>query len=182
MQFARTMISPSTNSAVLFPFYFHFSVGFLYSPEQIFILKRKNLKHGMHICCNIVKCSAQESYFYLVLSELFLIYRHFYSILVLVWSKTLSSKVGTTSNLLQYYRVQCTRTISLHRTNFESFPFDLIFSSPEHKMLSELLLSLTVRRCPSVHIFLVYTPASTNINQSVLNLLKMNTTIRSRMS
>ena len=36
--------------------------------------------------------------------------------------------------------------------------------------------------CPSVHNFLVNTVASTNINQSVQNLVKMYVTIRSRMS
>ena len=68
----------------------------------------------------------------------------------------------------------------------------LIFSSPEHGVLSELLLSLTVRRCPSdrrpsvqrpfVNNFLVNTLASTNINQSSPNLVKMYMTIRARMS
>ena len=36
--------------------------------------------------------------------------------------------------------------------------------------------------CPSVHNFLVYTLASTNINQSAPNLVKMYMTIRSGMS
>ena len=59
------------------------------------------------------------------------------------------------------------------------------FSSPEHRMLTELLRLLTVRRCPSVRSvqnFLVYTLASTNINQSTANLVKIYMTIRSRMS
>ena len=53
-------------------------------------------------------------------------------------------------------------------------------SSPEHRVLSELLGSLTVRL--SVHNFLVNTLASTNINQSAANLFKMYMTIRSQMS
>ena len=61
------------------------------------------------------------------------------------------------------------------------------FSSPEHGVLNELLWSLTIRRCPSicptsVHNFLVNTLASTNINQSAPNLVKMYMTIRSRMN
>ena len=36
--------------------------------------------------------------------------------------------------------------------------------------------------CPSVHNFLVNTLASTNINQSASNLIKMYMTIKSRMS
>ena len=55
----------------------------------------------------------------------------------------------------------------------------LIFSSPEHRVLSGVLLSHTVR--PSDNFF-VNTPASTNINQSATNLVKVYTTIRSRMS
>ena len=35
--------------------------------------------------------------------------------------------------------------------------------------------------CPSVHNFLVNTVASTNINQSVQNLVKMYVTIRSNL-
>ena len=65
----------------------------------------------------------------------------------------------------------------------------LIFSSPEHRVLSpehrvlsELLWSLTVRQCPSVHNLLVNTLASTNINQSSPNLVKMYMTTRSLMS
>ena len=53
-------------------------------------------------------------------------------------------------------------------------------------MLTELLWSLTVRRCPSVHPsvhnLLVNTLASTNINQSSPNLVKMYMTTRARMS
>ena len=56
-----------------------------------------------------------------------------------------------------------------------------LFSSPEHGVPSELLWSLAVRP-PSVHNFLVSTLASTNINQSSPNLVKMYMTIRSRMS
>ena len=62
-----------------------------------------------------------------------------------------------------------------------------IFSSHEHGVLSELLWPLTVRRCPSdvrpsVHNLLVNTLASTNINQSSPNLVKMYMTTRARMS
>ena len=57
-----------------------------------------------------------------------------------------------------------------------------IFSSPEHRVLSELLWSLIVRPCPSVHNFLVNTLASTNIYQSAPNLVRMYITIRSQMS
>ena len=66
-----------------------------------------------------------------------------------------------------------------------------IISSHEHGVLSEVLWSLTVRRCPSVqclavrlsvHNLLVNTLASTNINQSSLNLNKMYMTKRARMS
>ena len=63
----------------------------------------------------------------------------------------------------------------------------MLFSSPVPEVLFELLWSLTV--CvypsdvrPSVHIFLVYTLASTNINQSEPNLVRMYVTIWSRMS
>ena len=56
-----------------------------------------------------------------------------------------------------------------------------IFSSPEHRVLSELLWLLTVRRV-SVHNFLVNTLASTNINQSAPHVVKMYMTIRSQMS
>ena len=62
------------------------------------------------------------------------------------------------------------------------------FSSCEHGVLSELLWSLTVRRCPSVsvwpsvHNLLVNTLASTNINQSSPNLVKMYMTTRAQMS
>ena len=41
--------------------------------------------------------------------------------------------------------------------------------------------SPSVRR-PSIHNFLVYTVASTNINQSAPNVVKMNMTIKSQMS
>ena len=63
----------------------------------------------------------------------------------------------------------------------------LLFSSHEHGVLSELLWSLTVRRCPSVrrpsvHNLLVNTLASTNINQSSPNLIKMYMTTRAWMS
>ena len=62
-----------------------------------------------------------------------------------------------------------------------------VFSSHEHRVLSELLWSLTVCRCPSdvcpsVHNLLVNTLASTNINQSSPNLVKMYMTTRARMS
>ena len=66
-----------------------------------------------------------------------------------------------------------------------------LFSSPEHRVFSELLLSLTIRWCPSVppsvrrlsvHNLLVNTLASTNINQSSPNLKKMYMTTRARMS
>ena len=57
-----------------------------------------------------------------------------------------------------------------------------IVSSHEHEMLSELLWSLTIRRCPSVHNLLVNTLASTNINQSSPNSVKMYMTTRARMS
>ena len=60
------------------------------------------------------------------------------------------------------------------------------FSSHEHGVLSELLWSLTVRRCPSIrpyiHNLLVNTLDSTNINQSSPNLVKMYMTTRARMS
>ena len=56
-----------------------------------------------------------------------------------------------------------------------------IISSPEHRVLSELLWSLFVCPCTSVHNFLINTLASTNINQSTPNLVKMYMTIRSRM-
>ena len=63
---------------------------------------------------------------------------------------------------------------------------EFVFSSHEHGVLSELLWSLTVRRCPSVHQsvhnLLVNTLASTNINQSSPNLVKMYMTTRARMS
>ena len=62
----------------------------------------------------------------------------------------------------------------------------MLFSSPEHKVLivsyCDNSLSVCIR-CPSVvrsH-FLVYTLASTNINQSAPNLVHMYMTIRSRM-
>ena len=63
----------------------------------------------------------------------------------------------------------------------------MLFCSHEHGVLSELLWSLTVRRCPSVqlpsvHNLLVNTIASTNINQSSLNLVKMYMTTRARMT
>ena len=61
-----------------------------------------------------------------------------------------------------------------------------IFSSPEHEVLrvSYCDHSPSVGVCPSVvrsH-FLVYTLASTNINKSAPNLIKMYMTIRSRIS
>ena len=65
-------------------------------------------------------------------------------------------------------------------TNF-SFHKRLI-SSHEHGVLSGLLWSLTVRRCRSVHNLLVNTLASTNINQSSPNLVKMYMTTRAWMS
>ena len=51
-------------------------------------------------------------------------------------------------------------------------------------VLSELLWSLTIRLSmhSSIHNFLVNTLASTNIDQSAPNLVKMYMTIRSRMS
>ena len=65
-----------------------------------------------------------------------------------------------------------------------------LFSSHELGVLSELLWSLTVRRCPSVrpsvrlsvHNLLVNTLASTNINHSSPNLVKMYMTTRAQMS
>ena len=65
-----------------------------------------------------------------------------------------------------------------------------LFSSHEHGVLSELLWSLTVRWCPSgrpsihpsIHNLLVNTLASTNINQSSPNLVKMYMATRARMS
>ena len=62
-----------------------------------------------------------------------------------------------------------------------------LVSSHEHGVLSELLWSLTVCRCPSirptsVHKLLVNTLASTNINQSSPNLVKMYMTTRTQMS
>ena len=57
----------------------------------------------------------------------------------------------------------------------------LLFSSPEHGVLSELLWSPTLRPT-SIHNFLVNTLASTNINQSLPNLVKMYMTIRSWLS
>ena len=64
--------------------------------------------------------------------------------------------------------------------------FSMLFSSHEHGVLSELLWSLTIRLCPSahpsVHNLLVNTLASTNINQSLPNLVKMYMTTRARMS
>ena len=61
-----------------------------------------------------------------------------------------------------------------------------VFSSHEHGVLSELLWSLTIRRrpsiWPSVHNLLVNTLASTNINQSSPNLVKIYMTTRARMS
>ena len=65
--------------------------------------------------------------------------------------------------------------------------FTSIFSSPEHKVLRVSYCdhspSIGIRR-PSVFCshFLVYTLASTNINQSVPDLVQMQMTIRSRMS
>ena len=81
-------------------------------------------------------------------------------------------------------RVQCTGTITLAC---------LIFSSHEHGVLSELLWSLTVRRCPSVRhpsvrpsvrpsTICLLTLASTNINQSSPNVVKMYMTTRAWMS
>ena len=65
-----------------------------------------------------------------------------------------------------------------------------LFCSTEHGVLSELLRSLTVCRrlsvrpsvCSSVHNLLVNTLASTNINQSSPNLVKMFMTTRAQMS
>ena len=62
-----------------------------------------------------------------------------------------------------------------------SFSHD-VFSSPEHGVFSELLRSLTVRQRPSVHNLLVNTIASTNMNHSSPNLVKMYMTTRARMS
>ena len=77
-------------------------------------------------------------------------------------------------------------TVSYNEVNNWCFNFMLI-SSPEHRVLSELLWSLTFRCCPSdvrssVHNLLVNTLASTNINQSSLNFVKMYMTTRARMS
>ena len=63
--------------------------------------------------------------------------------------------------------------------------FGLVFSSPEHEVLrvSYCDHSLSVCRPSVVHShFLVYTLASTNINQSAPNLVKIYMTIRSGMS
>ena len=74
---------------------------------------------------------------------------------------------------------------------FSFFFCNFFFSSHEHGVLSELLWSLTVRRCPSVcltsvhpsiHNLLVNTLASTNINQSSPNLVKMYMTTRAQMN
>ena len=66
-----------------------------------------------------------------------------------------------------------------HLLLFSLNVFKRLFSSPEHGVL-------TVRRClsicPSVHNLLVNTLASTNINQSSPNLVKMYMTTRARMS
>ena len=56
------------------------------------------------------------------------------------------------------------------------------FSSHQQGVLSELLWSLNIRRCPSFHNLLVDTLASTNINQSSPNLVKMYMTTRALMS
>ena len=61
------------------------------------------------------------------------------------------------------------------------------FSSPEHEVLRvsycDHSSSVGVRRPPVVHShFLVYTLASTNINQLAPNLVQMYMTIRSRMN
>ena len=77
------------------------------------------------------------------------------------------------------------------RNMYEYLHQPYVFSSDEHGVLSELLWSFTVRRCPSVrpsvrrlsvHNLLVNTLASTNISQSSLNLVKMYMTTRARMS
>ena len=63
----------------------------------------------------------------------------------------------------------------------------MIFTSPEHGVLSEQLYSFTVCRCLSVcptsvhNFFFVNTLASTNMYQSAPNLVKVYMTIRSRM-
>ena len=65
-----------------------------------------------------------------------------------------------------------------------------LFSSPEHKVLRVTYCDhLSSIRCPSIrHLsvarshFLVCTLASTNINQSASNLVKIYMTIRFRMS
>ena len=69
----------------------------------------------------------------------------------------------------------------------QKFTLGDLFSSPEHRVLSEVLWSLTV--CLrlsdvrlSVHNLLVNTLASTNINQSTPNLVKMYMTTRAQMS
>ena len=75
-------------------------------------------------------------------------------------------------------RVQCTRTITLPC---------FIFSSPEHKVLRVSYcdhspsVGVRGRSVVSSH-FLVYTLASTNINQSAPNLVQMYMTIRSPVS
>ena len=58
------------------------------------------------------------------------------------------------------------------------------FSSPDHKVLKVSYCDHppSVGTLPLVHIFHVYTLASTNINQSAPKFVKMYGTIRSRMS
>ena len=68
-------------------------------------------------------------------------------------------------------------------TGYKQSP--LLFSSPEHEVLrvSYCDHSQSVRRLSVVFShFLVYTLASTNINQSAPNLIKLYMTIRSHMS
>ena len=104
-------------------------------------------------------------------------------------SPVLSGLISTALFFLLYKKV-------LTQVSMVSFFAHL---STEHRVLSELLWSLTVRRCPSVcplrtsvrqmsvcppsvHSFLVNSLASTNSNQSAPNLVKVYLTIRSWMS
>ena len=57
-----------------------------------------------------------------------------------------------------------------------------LFSSPEHEVLRVSYCDHSLSVGIVCSHFLVYTLASTNINQSALNLVQMYMTIRSRMS
>ena len=85
----------------------------------------------------------------------------------------------------QESRKHCRKGRKCWLQSFSLFP--TIFSSPEHKVLRMSYCdhspSVGVRCLSVVHShFLVYTLASTNINQSAPNLVQMYMTIRSQMS